>query len=267
MASTRKLTHLFHRLRHTDASFLGAAIKDKVWPARSKQERAILDAVRNRVGLEVGGPSSVFRAKKLLPIYPIVTRVDNVNFASKTAWETGLADGSEFRFQSTKAPGRQFLREATLLQGIPDSSYDFLLSSHCLEHVANPLLALREWGRVTRSGGHLVLLLPNKQWTFDHRRPTTSFAHLKADFDRGVGEDDLTHVDEILQLHDLRRDPAAGSETEFRARSLRNPENRCLHHHVFDLSLIQEALESTEWIPLHLEEVRPLHFLTLAQRR
>lgn len=267
MPFLKHLKHTLHRFRHTDPALLCAAVKNKAWPARSKHERAIRDAVRDQIGLEIGGPSSVFRAKKLLPIYPIVTRLDNVNFASKTAWETGLADGSEFRFHPTKIAGRQFLREATLLHGISDSSYDFLLSSHCLEHVANPLLALREWGRVTRSGGHLVLLLPNKQWTFDHRRPTTSFAHLKADFDQGVGEEDLTHIDEILQLHDLRRDPAAGSETEFRARSLRNPENRCLHHHVFDLSLIQEALESAGWKPLHIEEVMPLHFLALAQKR
>jgi hypothetical protein len=55
-----------------------------------------------------------------------------------------------------------------------------------------------------------------------------------ADFENDTGEDDLSHVPEILDKHDLSRDAAAGSFEAFRQRCLDNVDNRCLHHHVFD---------------------------------
>lgn len=264
-ASARALT-LFRRLRHADARTLTSAVLNRFWPARPALAPAILAATRGRVGLEIGGPSRVFMHGKILPVYPSAARVDNVNFASQTAWEAGLRDDGEFRFHPDKPPGRQFLREATALSDLADDSYDFLLSSHCLEHVANPLAALREWRRVVRPGGHLMLLLPDPARTFDHRRPLTTFAHLRDDFSCSTGEDDLTHLDEILTLHDLRRDPWAGSPADFAARSRLNAGNRCLHHHVFDLPLLRAMLEEPGWVVTGTERVRPLHLLALATR-
>lgn len=264
-ASAPALT-FFRRLRHADARTLASAVFNRLWPARAALAPAILAATRDRVGLEIGGPSRVFMRGKILPVYPLAARVDNVNFASQTAWEAGLREGGEFHYHPDKPPGRQFLREATALHGIADASYDFLLSSHCLEHVANPLAALREWRRVVRPGGHLVLLLPDRAHTFDHHRPVTTLAHLQDDFARSTGEDDLTHLDEILARHDLRRDPWVGSPAEFTDRSRHNAENRCLHHHVFDVALQRAMLEECGWNVTDTERVRPLHLLSLATR-
>jgi SAM-dependent methyltransferase len=244
---------------------LRMAVESRLWPAKPVISGEIFHATQNRKGLEIGGPSRVFSNGNILPLYPHVQQLDNVNFSSQTAWETGLRDGGEFHFAKGKSAGRQYIREAGNLTGIADDSYDFVLSSHCLEHTANPLGALREWRRAVRPGGHLILLLPNPTGTFDHRRPVTMIEHLKADAAARTGEDDLTHLDEILSLHDLGRDPIAGSAAEFRARSLRNVENRCLHHHVFDLALMRAALEETGWTVLGLETVRPIHLVALAQ--
>ncbi len=80
-----------------------------------------------------------------------------------------------------------------------------------LEHAANPLRVLYEWKRILKNSGTILIVLPHKAATFDHRRPSTSFEHIKADFDSNVDESDLTHLDEILALHDLKLDPWAGS--------------------------------------------------------
>ena len=69
---------------------------------------------------------------------------------------------------------------------------------------------------------------------FDHRREPTEVAHLLEDYERNTLEDDLTHLPEILQKHDLSMDSGVGTTEEFHLRSLNNFENRCLHHHVFD---------------------------------
>lgn len=253
------------RLQQGGPLWLFAALRDRLWPAKPALAPIILTGTQDRAGLEIGGPSRVFTARQIVPVYPHVAHLDNVNFAAQTAWEGGLSDGGEFHFAKGKPAGRQYIREAGDLSGIANASYDFVLSSHCLEHTANPLGALREWRRVVRPGGHLVLLLPNPTGTFDHRRPITTIDHLKADAAARTGEGDLTHLDEILSLHDLDRDPKAGSAAEFRARSLRNRENRCLHHHVFDSALMRAAMEEAGWTVLGLETVRPIHLVALAQ--
>ena len=133
-----------------------------------------------------------------------------------------------------KPAGSQYICEATELKPIADRSYECVLASHCLEHVANPLRALAEWKRILKDDGLLLLVLPHKDGTFDCRRPVTTLAHMVEDYEKQIGEDDLTHLPEILALHDLEKDKPAGSPEEFRARSLENRANRALHHHVFD---------------------------------
>ncbi len=265
MRTGRFIRQFLDRLQKGGLPWLFVTMRERLWPDKAGLAPEIIAATQNRIGLEIGGPSRVFTARQILPVYSRVACLDNVNFAAQTAWEGGLSDGGEFHFAKGKAAGRQYIREAGNLTGIADASYDFVLSSHCLEHTANPLGALREWRRVVRPGGHLVLLLPNLTRTFDHRRPITTIDHLKADAAAGIGEDDLIHLDEILSLHDLDRDPKARSAAEFRTRSLRNKENRCLHHHVFDAALMRAALEETGWTVRGIETVRPIHLVALAQ--
>ena len=198
--------------------------------------------VRGKKGLEIGGPSILFRTE--LPLYEQAGSLDGLNFSGDTVWEGSITKGETYAY----CPGRkgfQFISEATDLAQIAAGTYDFILSSNCLEHVANPIRALFEWKRVLRPGGALILVVPNKANNFDHRRPFTSFEHLVQDYESGVSERDLTHVDEILALHDLSMDPQAGSPEAFRARSLDNFSNRCLHHHVFEPETVAKTLGYT----------------------
>jgi ubiquinone/menaquinone biosynthesis C-methylase UbiE len=80
----------------------------------------------------------------------------------------------------------QHIVEATAMARFATASYDFVLASHVLEHIANPILALCEWKRLLKDRGVLVLLLPHKDKTFDHRRPVTTLEHLIADFKAGM---------------------------------------------------------------------------------
>lgn len=266
MPRPSRLKLLASHLRQGGIRWLYHTCRERYWPARPAFASRLAATLRGKSGLEIGGPSRVFAAGRTLPVYPDVAHLDNVNFATQTAWEGGLRDGGEYRFDPARPAGRQFIREATALTGIPDGAYDFLLSSHCLEHVANPLAALLEWRRVVRPCGDLVLLLPDPRRTFDHRRPLTTIGHLRADLAGHTGEDDLTHLPEILSLHDLQRDPLAGTAAEFAARSTDNARNRCLHQHVFDLALMRDILIETGWEVISLEQVSPIHLIAWARR-
>ncbi len=187
--------------------------------------QVIASSVSRKTGLEIGGPSRDFSKEGLIPIYSRVGTLHTCNYLKANIWSNEAFD---------------YIHEASRLESIADATYDFLLASHILEHVANPLKALKEWQRVLRPGGSLLVLLPNKEHTFDHRRPYTPLAHLIADFEADTREDDLTHLEEILRFHDLEMDPPAGTLEEFRTRSLKNFDNRALHHHVFDPKIIPD---------------------------
>jgi SAM-dependent methyltransferase len=52
--------------------------------------------------------------------------------------------------------------DAQTLANVADNAFDFVFSSHCLEHVHDPREALGNWVRVVRSGGHLVVTVPDE---------------------------------------------------------------------------------------------------------
>ena len=222
--------------------------------------------LQDKIGMEIGGASTVFMKRGIFPVYPIALRIDNCNFGAETIWEGTIKEGHTFQFNSEKPPGRQYVVEATALAGVPSETYDFVLSSHLLEHTANPILALNEWMRLLKDQGLLILFLPHKDGTFDHRRPVTTMQHLISDFEVGMKEDDHTHMPEILALHDLERDPEAGDIATFKARSERNYENRCFHHHVFDTNLAVKIIDHMELQIRAVETFQPLHILVVAQK-
>ncbi len=52
--------------------------------------------------------------------------------------------------------------DAQKLDNVDDNAFDFLFSSHCLEHVRDPVEALTNWIRVIKRGGHLVISVPDE---------------------------------------------------------------------------------------------------------
>jgi SAM-dependent methyltransferase len=59
---------------------------------------------------------------------------------------------------------------------------DFIIACHVIEHVANPGKAIVDALSKLKSGGFLVLVIPDKRKTFDASRDLTPVSHLMADF-------------------------------------------------------------------------------------
>lgn len=98
-----------------------------------------------------------------------------------------------------------FLADAVTLP-LSDATLDYLCSSHVLEHLPNPLVALHEWHRVLRPGGSLYLVVPDKRYTFDLPRTVTPVRHLLHDFLHGVSPADIAvHIDEFVYHTDWDR--------------------------------------------------------------
>ena len=239
-------------------------ISDLIYPKKAKSFKICKDLLSYKIGLEIGGPSDLFSKKGLLPIYPFIKNLDNCNFSSNTIWDGQIKDGYTFKYDEQKPYGYQYILDSSEFYKIQSEKYDFILASHVIEHIANPIKALFEYIRVLKKDGFIVIILPHKDGTFDHKRNITSFSHIIEDFNNDIKESDLTHLKEILELHDLENDHRAGSFNQFKKRSLNNFENRCLHHHVFNTYLAVKLIDFVKLQLIAVEAISPCHIIIVA---
>ena len=223
-----------------------ATLVDRRLHPRAKCAAVVRTLVLNKRVLEMGGPSGVFDGGGLVPVYRYADEVDNVDFAARTLW-SGRGGVGDVYGPEGNLKGRRFVCEGSSLSECRDESYECVISSHVLEHMANPMKALKEWGRVCRVGGTLVLVLPHRHGTFDCLRPITTLKHLLEDEWRGVDEADDTHFEEILSLHDVSRDPGLPSREVLALRLKENSAVRSAHHHVFDLRSAMDMVAASGW--------------------
>jgi SAM-dependent methyltransferase len=230
---------------------------------RVKSLKQTISVFQDKKGIEIGGPS--LRFGYYVPIYKVIKNLDGVNFDKKTLWNISSEGKKNFSYYRNRK-GKQYIKEGTDLKSIKTNTYDFVLCSHVLEHIANPLKAINEWKRIIKEHGHMLIILPNPLKNFDHKRPETKFTHILEDFKNNVLEDDLTHLDEILELHDIKRDPDAGNFESFKKRSMENFSNRGLHQHVFSINLIKAILTYAK-LSIIEKEVTDTDIIILAQKQ
>jgi len=88
------------------------------------------------------------------------------------------------------------------LSALGDGSQDFVIASHLLEHLADPLRQLEEIHRVLRRGGVVLIFLPDRRFTFDRRRAPTPLEHLVADHQERATVVSDEHVEDYLRKTD-----------------------------------------------------------------
>lgn len=70
--------------------------------------------------------------------------------------------------------------DAQFLKGVPDASYDFIHSSHCLEHIPDTMNALENWLRVLKPGGYMVVTVPDEDLYEQGVWPSTFSGHARS---------------------------------------------------------------------------------------
>ena len=185
----------------------------------------------NKQGVEIGGPSSTGTV-----IYENASGIDNVIFSKQTIWSNHDEDYNYYKNKK----GKVIINDAVNISHIQNEYYDFCFSSHSLEHIANPLKAINEWLRIINKDGYIIIIVPEKSVCFDHKREYSKFSTLLLQYEKNVGEDDLSTLPDILKNHDLSMDLPAGDLGNFTKRSLDNINNRCLHHYVYNDELLME---------------------------
>jgi SAM-dependent methyltransferase len=121
--------------------------------------------------------------------------------------------------------------------GLANESLDFIIGCHVIEHVFDPIGAVVNAYQKLRSGGTLVLVVPDMARTFDRDRPLTSLDHLLLDHRSPDAERDRSHYEEFYRLafRAPEAERAAKVEEEFRRRG-------DLHAHVWNYDTFGEMV-------------------------
>jgi SAM-dependent methyltransferase len=94
------------------------------------------------------------------------------------------------------------------LTTIESDTQDFVIANHFIEHCQNPILAVQNLCRVLKPEGVIYLAVPDKRFTFDANRPSTTIEHLMRDFAEGPGWSRRQHFEEWTRLVNNRTDEA-----------------------------------------------------------
>lgn len=86
---------------------------------------------------------------------------------------------------------------------IPDRDLDYVFSSHCLEHLDDPIAALEHWQSRLRSGGVLFLYLPHPDMTYWQPQFCRKHRHIWTPAQMAQILRDLGYVDVIHGERDL----------------------------------------------------------------
>jgi SAM-dependent methyltransferase len=127
--------------------------------------------------------------------------------------------------------------DGTELAKFADASVDFVIANHVLEHLEDPVRALRNWVRVLRSGGVLFISLPDPGHSFDSMRQRTTVEHVLRDHNEGPAVSHREHLAEYARVVDgvpEERVDARIEELESGAWSI--------HFHVWELQSFLELL-------------------------
>ncbi len=131
------------------------------------------------------------------------------------------------------------------LGALADGSQDFVIASHVLEHLANPLAMLVDCYRVLRPGGLLVVLVPDRHQTFDRLRSPTPLAHLIEEHEDDVRVVDDRHILDFLQgTSEVRGDRRDSSEftAQRMAAEIALHRRRSVHVNVWNFEEFTEVL-------------------------
>ena len=156
----------------------------RLWPAAGMRQ-LIAELYLKGEGLEIGALNSPLD----LPDTARARYVDRVSVSELREHYPGL-DVIDI----------DIVDDGETLAKVAPGSQEFIIANHFLEHCQDPIRTLETLASRLKPGGVLYLAVPDADFTFDRRRPSTTFAHLVEDHDSGPERSREQHYREWVSL-------------------------------------------------------------------
>jgi 2-polyprenyl-3-methyl-5-hydroxy-6-metoxy-1,4-benzoquinol methylase len=134
-----------------------------------KREELSFEYIRG-IGIEIGALHSPLPVKEGV----------EVKYVDCQTREFSIKNFPEL--DASKIVNPTYIDDGFTLSSVPETSQDFVIANHVLEHSSNPVQALELWVKTLRKNGILFISVPILERNFDIGRPLTSMEHLFDDF-------------------------------------------------------------------------------------
>ena len=133
--------------------------------------------------------------------------------------------------------------DGQVLGKLGDSSQDFIIANHVIEHMSDPIRALENWSRVLKVGGRLFMAVPDMEQTFDKNRTLTDLQHLVEDYEDPSPDRDFEAFLEFATEVSAKIVGACSLEDSAKHAELMWKEQYSIHYHVWNQETFREMLE------------------------
>lgn len=217
-------------------------------------------------GIEIGGLNWPLE----VPPTARVKQVDRMSTEELRAEYPEVADRA--------LPEVDLIDDGETLETIAAGSLDFIIANHLLEHTEDPIGTIGIHLSKLRPGGILFYAVPDKRYTFDHRRELTPLEHMIRDHEEGPAGSRREHFDEWTLLVGGTEADRASEEayTAFAARAAEEArrleaEDFSIHMHVWDqasfLALILHCRERFQNFEIEATAQRTMEFVVILRKR
>ncbi|WPC23750.1 methyltransferase domain-containing protein [Brachyspira hyodysenteriae] len=140
---------------------------NKIIDTQTLNSNIVNKYLKNLKGIEIGGSSNAD--------YGIdVIHVDRIDLHSMK---------EDHKYKNFQIEDAGYIQKADIISNgddlpFKDNTVDFVFVSHVFEHFYDPIKALKEWYRVVKKGGYILLIVPNKERMFDKYRERTTLNEL-----------------------------------------------------------------------------------------
>ena len=134
-------------------------------------------------------------------VLPYATSIRYADIHTVAEAKKILEKRNNFRYHRTKFVEVDiiFRNSEPPLISLEDNCVDTVFSNQSLEHSSNPIAALMDYIRVIKKGGIVYTIIPNKNFTYDVNRKTTSVNKLIEKYKTDNWEFTLEEFDELFQ--------------------------------------------------------------------
>ena len=139
-----------------------------------------------------------------------------------------------------------------------DTAFDYVIASHVLEHLPNPIAFLQDCAQLLRAGGTLALALPDHRYCFDHLRPPTTFGQWVDAYDG----DRKLHTPGTVIDHLLHATQRAGAIAWDAANTL---PLGFVHDYPESISALAQARAQAGYLDVHAWVFNPHSFAALVE--
>ena len=211
-------------------------------------------------GIELATSSGLEIGPSFSPIVPKSdgTRIKTVDHTDAESLRLKYADNETIDVTRIEAVDYVW-SSGRLRDAVPEpGGFDYVIGSHVLEHMPNPIAFLQDCSNLLAAGGTLALALPDHRFCFDLLRPTTTIGQWIDAYDaKRLLHTPGTVADHVL--HATKRDgliawtPAHTSPVEF------------LHTYDEAIASLEQARTQADYLDVHAWVFNPHSFAALIE--